>query len=98
QLSAPLFPYTTLFRSYLTTVLTAVKERLTYVSDFWGQASFFFEEPTQYDVDAVKPKWNADKTAFFENIISEFENQTDWTAVSLEDRKSTRLNSSHVKI
>jgi glutamyl-tRNA synthetase len=85
-------------KNYLDTVLTAVKERLTYVSDFWGQASFFFEEPKHYDIDAVKPKWNADKTAFFENIISEFENQSDWTASALEPFFKGKVAESSMKI
>jgi glutamyl-tRNA synthetase len=84
--------------AYLNAVLTAVKERLTYVSDFWGQASFFFEEPTQYDVDAVKSKWNTDKTAFFENMISEFENQTDFTAAALEPFFKGKVAESGMKI
>lgn len=51
--------------TYMLNVLGAVKERLTYVEDFWTQASFFFVTPEQYDVEAVKPKWNEQKTAFF---------------------------------
>ena len=83
---------------YLNTVLSAVKERMTYVSDFWGQASFFFQVPTQYDVDAVKPKWNADKTAFFENIITEFEQQSEWTAEALEPFFKGKVAESGMKI
>ncbi|MCA5006047.1 glutamate--tRNA ligase [Sphingobacterium bovistauri] len=79
-------------------VLSVVKERLTYVSDFWGQASFFFEEPSQYDVDAVKPKWNDDKTAFFERIIADFESQQDWTASSLESLFKGKVGESGMKI
>lgn len=84
--------------SYLSTVLDAVKERLTYVSDFWSQASFFFQEPSQYDVDAVKPKWNADKTAFFENIITEFEQQEEWKASNLEPFFKGKVGESGMKI
>lgn len=84
--------------AYLNTVLSAVKERLTYVADFWGQASFFFAIPDEYDVDAVKPKWNAEKTAFFENIITEFEKQEDWTAASLEPFFKGKVAESGMKI
>ena len=84
--------------AYLNTVLTAVKERLTYVSDFWGQASFFFQEPVQYDVDAVKPKWNTDKTAFFENMINAFKNQEEWTATTLEPFFKEKVAESGMKI
>src|SRR5690606_29222560 len=80
------------------TVLGVVKERLTYISDFWGQASFFFEEPKEYDVDAVKPKWNADKTVFFENMLAEFEKQDDWTASALEPFFKNKVAQSGMKI
>src|SRR5690606_22371168 len=69
---------------YLDKVLSAVKERMTYISDFWGQASFFFQQPDSYDVEAIKPKWNAQKTSFFEELIAELKNQTIWEAPLLE--------------
>lgn len=65
-------------------VLTAVKERMTFISDFWTQASFFFIQPQEYDLDAVKAKWNADKTAFFEHIVTLFFEQEEWTSTALE--------------
>lgn len=79
-------------------VLDAVKERMTYLSDFWAQASFFFQEPQTIDVDAVKPKWNEDKTAFFENIIEEFKGIEDWTAARLEPFFKSKVADSGMKI
>ena len=84
--------------NYLQNVLSAVKERLTYVSDFWSQASFFFVEPAQYDVDAVKPKWNGDKTTFFENMLQTFAQQEDWSAVALEPLFKAKVGESGMKI
>lgn len=79
-------------------VLAAVKERMTYISDFWAQSSFFFQAPTSIDVDAVKPKWNADKTAFFENIIQDFATVEPWTAETLEPFFKERVAASGIKI
>ncbi|WP_164109535.1 MULTISPECIES: glutamate--tRNA ligase [Sphingobacterium] len=83
--------------SSIATILSVVKERMTYLSDFWAQASFFFQMPQHYDVDAVKPKWNADKTKFFEDILVEFEGQ-DWQASVLEPFFKERVQSSGMKI
>ena len=55
--------------AYLESVISLVKERLTFLQDFWEHASFFFEQPKEYDLNAVKPKWNDDKTAFFREYI-----------------------------
>lgn len=51
--------------SHLDNVISLVKDRLTFLQDFWEQASFFFESPGEYDLNAVKPKWNDEKTTFF---------------------------------
>lgn len=81
----------------LSKVLSAVKERMTYLSDFWGQASFFFEAPKHFDVDAVKPKWNAEKTKFFNDILVHFE-RIDWQANSLEPFFKEQVQASGMKI
>ncbi|MNK03896.1 Glutamate--tRNA ligase [compost metagenome] len=70
--------------AYVSRVLDAVKERLTFVEDFWSQASFFFLQPAEYDLNAVKPKWSAEKTAFFEGINQSFEGFDTWKAAELE--------------
>jgi glutamyl-tRNA synthetase len=80
------------------TVLTVIKERLTFLSDFWPQASFFFVRPAEYDLAAVQSKWNADKTAFFEQIIHDFEHQSDWTAAALEPFFKGKVTESGMKI
>jgi glutamyl-tRNA synthetase len=33
--------------------------------DFYQQAGYFFEQPKEYDLNAVKPKWTDAKTDFF---------------------------------
>ena len=55
---------------YFEQVLSLVKDRLVFLQDFWDQASFFFEQPKEYDLNAVKSKWNDDKTVFFREYIS----------------------------
>lgn len=79
-------------------VLTAVKERLTFLSDFWPQASFFFVQPEEYDIAAVQAKWNVEKTAFFENIITVFEEQDEWAAVALEPIFKGKIADSGIKM
>lgn len=68
---------------YFEKVLETVKERMTFLQDFWEQASFFFEQPASYDLNAVKPKWSDAKTEFFNDLIKKYEAET-WEAASLE--------------
>ncbi len=72
--------------TYLENVLLLVRERMTYLRDFWDQASFFFKAPEKYDIDSVKPKWTDAKTEYFTELKNIFENfgDTDWAASELE--------------
>ena len=66
-------------------VIELVKERCTFMSDFVPQTSFFFKTPEAWDLDAVKPKWNADKKVFFEAFSDKLNTAGDWTAGSIEN-------------
>ncbi|OYZ56124.1 MAG: glutamate--tRNA ligase, partial [Sphingobacteriales bacterium 24-40-4] len=69
---------------YFDKVLETVKERMTFLQDFWDQASFFFEQPAFYDLNAVKPKWSDAKTEYFNELIKTWEGTKAWDAVNLE--------------
>ena len=70
--------------SFLEHAITLVKDRCTLLTDFYEQSKFLFETPAQLDLEAVKPKWNAEKKAFFEAAISEFQAAGVWKAAELE--------------
>lgn len=38
-------------------VVSLIKERATFVADFWELSSFFFENPIEYDAKAAKKQW-----------------------------------------
>lgn len=69
---------------YLDKVIVLVKERLVFLNDFWLQASFFFEQPQNYDLEAVKPKWTDQKTEFFQSLIQLFSDSATWENANLE--------------
>lgn len=83
---------------YVSGVLALVKERMIFIKDFWEQASFFFTVPESYDVEAVKPKWNENKTTFFKNIASEFRAMEEWIASDLELFFKGKIAESGMKI
>ncbi|HYC30294.1 MAG TPA: glutamate--tRNA ligase, partial [Chitinophagaceae bacterium] len=65
-------------------IISLVKDRCTLLSDFWQQASFFFFAPTEYDVNAVKPKWNEAKKDFFIALAEELNATPDWQSAFIE--------------
>lgn len=69
---------------YLDKVIALVKDRCTLLSDFPQQAAFFFEAPKQYNLDAIKPKWNDQKQLFFAEAIRQFELMQQWNVADLE--------------
>lgn len=85
-------------KAYTHKIISLVKERLTFVEDFWEQASFFFARPTEYDVAAVKPKWTSEKSAFFLALIEDFKQVENWNAETLEPLFKEKIASSGMKI
>jgi glutamyl-tRNA synthetase len=70
--------------AYLSKVISTVKDRCTLLNDFYTQSVYFYQTPTSFDIDAIKPKWNDDKTAFFNELIRQCDNISNWNAVELE--------------
>jgi glutamyl-tRNA synthetase len=69
---------------YTDKVIALVKDRCTFLTDFWQESKFFFETPAQYDLPSVQPKWNDKKQQFFVEIIRQFELMPFWNAADLE--------------
>jgi glutamyl-tRNA synthetase len=69
----------------LARIIALVKDRCTLMTDFYDQSFFFFDAPAEYDVNAVKPKWNDDKKDFFAAYAEKLTASTGWTAAALEN-------------
>jgi len=66
-------------------VIGLVKDRCVLLPDFVQQSIFFFKTPEEWDVDAVKPKWNDEKKNFFLIYIQKIQSINDWNMVALEN-------------
>ena len=69
---------------YVEKVIALVRDRLTFLQDFWDQSSFFFESPAEYDFGNVQSNWNVNKSDFFNEYISLLENHKESDAKELE--------------
>ncbi|MDR3697013.1 glutamate--tRNA ligase [Mucilaginibacter sp.] len=69
---------------YLLKVIDKIKDRVVLLPDFYQQAAYFFEQPKEYDVNSVKPKWTAVKTDFFVSLITLFGKTGVWDEATLE--------------
>jgi glutamyl-tRNA synthetase len=70
--------------NYLRSVIILLRDRCHLLPEFYTQGKFFFEAPQQWDQEAVRPKWSAGKSDFFNALINNFSGITEWNALNLE--------------
>jgi glutamyl-tRNA synthetase len=70
--------YTTLVK-----IVSLIKERANFVSEFWEMSNFFFEAPKSYDEKAAK-NWKEDTPRTMQELISVLENISDFTSAHIE--------------
>jgi len=61
--------------AYLLKVIDLVKERCILLPDFYHQSAYFFQQPKEYDLASVKPKWTDAKADFFKAFIDLLNNE-----------------------
>lgn len=66
-----------------TKIVSLIKERASFVSEFWDLADFFFVAPTSFDEKASK-NWKAETPALMRELISVVEEIADFTSVNIE--------------
>lgn len=81
--------------AYLLKVIDLVKERCILLTDFYQQASYFFKQPEEYDINAVKPKWTDAKATFFEGVVTMLSNQEGLTDAAELELKFKTLAEEH---
>jgi glutamyl-tRNA synthetase len=69
--------------SVLTKVVSLIKERAHFVSEFWEMSDFFFMAPTAYDEKASK-NWKEETPALMQELISVVEEITDFSSMNIE--------------
>ncbi|TRX37827.1 glutamate--tRNA ligase [Flavobacterium sp. ZT3R18] len=67
----------------LTRIVSLVKDRAHFVSEFWEMSDFFFVAPTTYDEKARK-NWKEETPALMQELISVVEEITDFTSMNIE--------------
>jgi glutamyl-tRNA synthetase len=82
---------------YLLKAIELVKDRLVLVNDIYEHAWYFFKQPEEYDINAVKPKWTDAKTELFKTFIKQVEETENWTAADLENNFKALLTEKGMK-
>lgn len=66
-------------------VVGLIKERATFIADFWELSAFFFQKPNNYDEKALKKQWKENTANILTEVGKLLEKSNDFTSKSLED-------------
>ncbi|RAR49662.1 glutamate--tRNA ligase [Flavobacterium lacus] len=64
-------------------IVSSIKERANFVSNFWELSDYFFEAPTSYDEKASK-NWKEETPALMKQVIAVLESIDDFTSLNIE--------------
>jgi len=71
--------------TYIASVISSIKERASFVFDFWELGNYFFCTPNSYNEKVVKKQWKENTPAILHKIISLLESIEDFSSPSLEE-------------
>ncbi|MEX0967051.1 MAG: glutamate--tRNA ligase [Bacteroidia bacterium] len=78
---------------YIAAACALIKEKASFINEFWEMGSFFFKAPEEYDQKVIEKKWNAEALKFFVRLKENLYNLSHFTAEDIENTyKSTADN------
>jgi glutamyl-tRNA synthetase len=80
----------------LTKVVSLIKERATFVADFWELSDFFFQSPTSYDEKSLNKIWKEDTEGLLNNLIDIINNAIRFTSEDLENSVKEWITSNEI--
>ena len=69
---------------YIARAVGMVKSRISFVSDLWDHAGFFFVAPTEYEAKSVRKRWTPDMPGNMAALVDLLAAQPDFGAAVLE--------------
>lgn len=66
-------------KSYVEEVVKTIKERATFVSEFWELSFFYFEAPTAFEPKSAKKAWKSDSQEWMRALIGKLESIEDFS-------------------
>ncbi len=82
--------------NYISMVIGLIKERATFISDFWELSHFFFTPPTSYDENASKKAFKDGTKELMTELISIINNVEDFTVENLQTNIKGWITSNEV--
>jgi len=67
----------------ITRIVTSIKERANFITEFWDLADYFFVAPTSYDEKAAK-NWKEETPELMKQVVEQLQNIEDFTSTNIE--------------
>ncbi len=71
--------------NYVENAISLIKERATFVSDFWELGHYFFVSPSSYDEKATRKQWKEDTPEIMKALINLLSNIDDFSSENVEN-------------
>jgi glutamyl-tRNA synthetase len=68
----------------ITRVVTSIKERANFITEFWNLGDYFFVAPTSYDEKAAK-NWKEETPELMKQVVEQLQNIEDFTSTNIEN-------------
>lgn len=81
---------------YVEKVVSLIKERATFVTDFWDLSNFFFETPAEYDAKASKKNWKEGTPELMQELITIIESIENFSSQNIEDTVKAWITSKEI--
>ena len=73
-----------IYINYIEMVVALIKERTSFVSDFWEECDFFFVAPTSFEEKALKKSVKEDTAELLAEVKQQIQNIEDYTVETLK--------------
>jgi glutamyl-tRNA synthetase len=67
----------------ITRIVTSIKERANFITEFWDLADYFFVAPTSYDEKAAK-NWKEETPELMKHVVEQLQNIEDFSSLNIE--------------
>ncbi len=82
--------------TYIEKVISLIKERATFVADFWDLSSYFFTAPTEFDAKASKKSWKEGTVELMEEFITILTNIDNFSTENVETKVKEWITSREI--
>lgn len=80
----------------LYSIISILKERVSFIKDFWEEGYFFFEKPTAFEANASKKVWKTDTNEVIFNLKDHLSHQEDFSKDSIQTTIKTWIQNQNI--